>query len=81
MIKPIYVLKSEPIVDWLNQRINKKYGTVKFMAQELEVESTWLGNLVQGKYKSIEIDKADGMICRDGTCHLRDLYPELYDEI
>lgn len=81
MIKPIYVLKSEPIVDWLNQRINKKYGTVRFMAQELEVEPTWLGNLVQGKYKTIEIDKADGMICADGSTHLRELYPEIYDEI
>jgi hypothetical protein len=80
MIKPIYVLKSEPIVSWLNVRLSK-YGTVTFMAQELHVESTWLGNLIQGKYKTIEIDKADGMICADGTSHLRDLYPEIYDEI
>lgn len=80
MIKPIYILKSEPIVNWLNIRMSK-YETITYMAKELEVETTWLGNLLQGKYKTIELDKADGMICKDGTVHIRELYPDLYEEI
>lgn len=78
-IRIIHRLDAKPFSCWLQQRI-KYYGSQMAFADSVEQDSTWINKIVDGKYKTVDIDQVDLILCKDGTTHLREIYPELYEE-
>lgn len=80
MMKVTYSVPAKPFAEWLKSR-STKYNDVKEFASHVGVEYTWMLKLINGQFKKVEVDKVDRIICKDDTIHIRDLYPELYEEI
>ncbi len=78
-MKAIYTLQVEPMVKWLNRQL-VNYETVDELAFHLKQETPWLRSILSGKVKTIDIDKADEILCIEGSTHLREIYPDLYGE-
>lgn len=78
-MQPVYHLEVGPIMGWLKEKLNE-YETVDELAFNLKQETPWLRSILSGKVKTIDIDKADEIFCIEGTTHLREIYPDLYEE-
>jgi hypothetical protein len=78
-IKIIHQLPAQPFAQWLSER-SKYYGGIKPLADEVGEDYTWIGKLINGKFKTVDLDRADSILCKDGTSHLREIWPELYEE-
>lgn len=78
-MRAIYYVEVGPIVLWLNEQMTR-YETVDELAFNLKQETPWLRTIMSEKVKKIDVDKVDEMLCIEGNKHLREIYPELYDE-
>lgn len=78
-IRIVHKLEAEPFAIWLSERA-ESYGGVKALAEKVGEDHTWIGKLINRKFKTVDLDKADMILCRDGTTHLREIWPELYEE-
>lgn len=78
-MRAVYYLEIEPLLIWLERQM-KCYETVDELARALKQETPWLLSIMRGRVKTVDIDKADELLCIEGGTHLRDLYPNLYDE-
>jgi hypothetical protein len=71
-------LPVEPFAEWLTSKTEKI--TMDYFSSIVREDSTWLGKVKDYKYKTVDIDRVDSILCNEGTTHLRDIYPELYEE-
>ena len=78
-IQAIYTLPSGPFAEWLKKR-TVAYGSVEAFAQEIGGDFYWMRKVINQKVKTVSLDKVDNILCSDGTTHLREVYPELYEE-
>jgi hypothetical protein len=78
-IQHTFRVPTAPFVAWLRVRATK-YGGVKPYAEKVEVDHLWLGRLMAEEFKTIAVTKVDAIMCKDDTAHIRELYPELYEE-
>lgn len=79
-IRCIYRLPSQPFIEWVRIRISVFYKSQDIFAEEMQEKVSWVNRLLQEQIKTIDIDKADEILCKDGSAHLRELYPEIYEE-
>lgn len=79
-IKRVYKVESGPLVDWLNVRV-KKYNSIEELADIVELKPNWMTKLINGEFKTVELKRVDQIICKDDTIHIRELYPEIYEEL
>ena len=78
-IRVVSKLSAEPFILWLEKRV-EDYGGVKAFADDIGADYVWLARLLNRRFQTVSLDKADRVLCSDGTCHIRELYPELYEE-
>lgn len=78
-IRAIYRLDAKPFASWLSQRADA-YGGLGNFAEKIEEDYAWIGKLMKGEFKTVDIDKVDEILCKDDTSHIREIYPELYEE-
>jgi hypothetical protein len=78
-IRAVYRLPSEPFGEWLKRRTSE-YESIEAFANEIGSDFYWMRKVINGKVKVVNIDKVDQVLCSDGTTHLREIYPELYEE-
>ena len=78
-IKIVHRLEVDPFAEWLIKRV-ERFESQKAFASTVQEDFTWIGKVIDRKYKTVNIDKVDRILCRDGTTHLRELYPNIYEE-
>ena len=69
-------LNPKPFAAWLRPRV-ERYGSAP-LAKQLGIPERRIYAVLHGH--GVHIDTVDKALCRDGTTHLRELYPELYAE-
>lgn len=79
-MKIVHRVEVEPFALWLKVKL-KRFDNIDALAYYLQSDSTWIGKIMHLKYRTIEVDKVDEILCIEGGTHLRELYPELYEEI
>lgn len=79
-IQRVYKVQSGPLVDWLKFRVTK-YDSIEDFADHVELKPNWVTKLINGGFKTVELKRVDQIICKDDTIHIRELYPEIYEEI
>lgn len=78
-IKVQHRLPIEPFANWLGEQ-TEVFGNIDAMAFAMGEDSIWLGKIKNRKYDTVDIDRVDSILCKEGGTHLRELYPEIYEE-
>lgn len=71
-------LPVEPFAEWLRERVPER-GLHQW-AQGVNLNGDHVGKILRGTNQSVHIDVVDRALTADGGTHLRELYPELYEE-
>lgn len=76
-----YILRvpTAPFAAWVRDRASKN-GGIKPYAEKIDIDQIWLGRLIAEEFQTIAVTKVDEIMCKDDTAHIRELYPELYEE-
>lgn len=75
----IFRVDSAPFAAWLKGRV-AKHGGIKAYAEKIDEDEMWLGRLIALEFHTVAVSKVDSILCKDDTTHIRELYPELYEE-
>lgn len=78
-IKHTFRVDAAPLAAWLAKQA-KKAGGIKPYAEKIDEDHIWLGRFIAMEFKTVAVTKVDSIICKDDTTHIRELYPELYEE-
>ena len=72
------LLPAEPLVPWLNERIEVE--TVEGFAERVGWSARRVFEFTSGRTKSITFDRLDTLLAREGTRSIIDFYPEYADD-
>jgi transcriptional regulator with XRE-family HTH domain len=72
-----------PFAEWARPRA-LACGSEKRLAQALGMDGSYLSRILRGEYAGKPVDTVplrivDKALCREGSTHLAELYPALYD--
>lgn len=79
-IPVVYKLEIRPFAEWARGRVEKHYRTVQAFASETGQDYVWFRAALKEEFKSVPLDTVDTILCKDGTAHIRELYPNIYEE-
>lgn len=68
-------LELAPLQKWIKERL-PYFNDLNHMAEVCDVHERRLRAIRDGEYDSITLSAVDRMLSREGSTHLRDLYPE-----
>lgn len=71
-------LPCGPFVRWLQELIEEQEG-VKEVAMWTGLSQRRIYTLIQGQQKNVTMDLVDRALVAEGSTHLSELYPELYE--
>lgn len=78
-VRAIYRLPVEPFAEWLENKISRNM-TIDELERMTGMDSTHIGKFLHRRYKTVTLDQVDKVLCAEGSTHLRELYPEIYEE-
>lgn len=68
-------LDAAPFQSWV-RRMAAQYGTLDALNERVGHD---LSKHARGTYKTVQLGVVDGVLAAEGSTHLSDIYPELYD--
>jgi transcriptional regulator with XRE-family HTH domain len=75
-------LPRGPFAEWAERRV-PGHGTEAKLAKVLGMDPSYLSRILRGEYagklvETVPLRIVDKALCREGSTHLRELYPALY---